>query len=104
MSQTMRTTLLLGGILLLAFVVRAIDLNGPSLFVDEFSELALAKESPTAIIWAIDSAPPLFPLTLSAWLGVWHADDSARWLSVACGLASIVCVYAIGARLVDNAT
>jgi hypothetical protein len=104
MSPKMRTTLLLGGILLLAFAVRAIDLNGPSLFVDEFSELTLAKESPTAIIWANDSAPPLFPLALKTWLTVWHTDASARWLSVACGLASIVCVYAIGARLVDNAT
>ena len=104
MSQTLRTTLLLGGILLLAFVVRAIDLNGPSLFVDEFSELTLAKESPTAIIWANDSAPPLFPLALKSWLAIWHSDASARWLSVACGLASILCVYAIGTRLVDNAT
>jgi hypothetical protein len=104
MSPKMRTTLLLGGILLLAFTVRAIDLNGPSLFVDEFSELNLAKQSPTAIIWANDSAPPLFPLALKTWIGVWHTDASARWFSAACGLASIVCVYAIGARLVDNAT
>jgi hypothetical protein len=104
MSQTLRTTLLLGGILLLAFVVRAIDLNGPSLFVDEFSELTLAKESPTAIIWANDSAPPLFPLALKGWLTIWHTDASARWFSAACGLASILCVYAIGARLVDNPT
>jgi hypothetical protein len=104
MSPKMRTTLLLGGILLLAFVVRAIDLNGPSLFVDEFSELTLAKESPAAIVWANDSAPPLFPLALKTWLTVWQTDASARWFSVACGVASILCVYAIGARLVDNAT
>jgi hypothetical protein len=104
MSQTMRTTLLLGGILLLAFVVRAIDLNGPSLFVDEFSELTLAKESPTAIIWANDSAPPLFPLALKTWLTIWHTDASARWFSVACGLASVLCVYGIGARLIDAPT
>ena len=102
--KRMRTTLLLGGILLLAFAVRAIDLNGPSLFVDEFSELTLAKESATAIICANDSAPPLFPLALKGWLSIWHTDASARWFSVACGLASILCVYAIGARLVDNAT
>jgi hypothetical protein len=104
MSQTMRTTLLLGGILLLAFAVRAIDLNGPSLFVDEFSEITLAKESASAIIHANDSAPPLFPLALKTWMNIWHTDASARWFSAACGLASIVCVYAIGSRLVDNAT
>jgi phosphate/sulfate permease len=104
MSPLLRTTLLLGGILLLAFVVRAIDLNGPSLFVDEFSEITLAKASPTAIIWANDSAPPLFPLVLKTWMQAWNSDASARWFSVACGLASILCVYAIGARLVNNAT
>src|ERR1700761_4458203 len=104
MSPKMRTTLLLGGILLLAFAVRAVDLNGPSLFVDEFSELNLAKQSPTAIIWANDSAPPLFPLALKAWLNVWHTDAAARWFSAACGLASILCVYAIGTRLVDVPT
>jgi hypothetical protein len=104
MSQTMRTTLSLGGILLLAFAVRAIDLNGPSLFVDEFSEITLAKESASAIIHANDSAPPLFPLALKAWLSIWHTDASARWFSAACGVASILCVYTIGSRLVDNAT
>lgn len=104
MSQTQRTTLLLFGILLLAFAVRAIDLNGPSLFVDEFSEITLAKKSATAIIHANDSSPPLFPLALKAWLSIWHSDASARWFSVACGVASVLCVYGIGARLVDNAT
>ncbi len=104
MSPSLRTTLLLGGILLLSFAVRAIDLSGPSLFVDEFSEITLAKESPTAIIWANDSAPPLFPLALKTWMQAWNSDASARWFSVVCGLASILCVYAIGARLVNSAT
>ncbi len=104
MSPTIKTALLLSGILLLAFVVCAIDLNGPSLFVDEFSEITLAKESTTAIIQANDSAPPLFPLALKAWTNIWQSDTSARWFSAACGLASILCVYGIGSRLVDNAT
>src|SRR5262245_50382029 len=104
MSPRTRNVLFLGGVLLLAFTVRAIDLNGPSLFVDEFSEITLAKESPTAIIWANDSAPPLFPLALKTWLNVFQTDASARWFSVACGLVSIACVYAIGSRLVNNAT
>lgn len=96
--------LLLGGILLLAVAVRMTDLNGPSLFVDEFSEITLAKTSPGEIIWANDSAPPLFPLALKTWLAVFQTDASARWFSVACGVASILCVYGIGARLVNNAT
>src|SRR5262245_42011189 len=104
MSPRTRNALVLFGILVLAFTVRATDLNGPSLFVDEFSEITLAKESPTAIIWANDSAPPLFPLALKTWLTVFQTDASARWLSVACGMASILCVYAIGSRLVNNAT
>jgi uncharacterized membrane protein len=104
MSPRTRNAILLFGILLLAFIVRAIDLNGPSLFVDEFSEITLAKESPAAIIWANDSAPPLFPLALKTWLTVFQTDAAARWFSVVCGLVSILCVYGIGSRLVNNAT
>jgi hypothetical protein len=104
MSPRTRNLLLLGGVLLLAFAVRAIDLNGPSLFVDEFSEITLAKTSVGEIIWANDSAPPLFPLALKTWLTVFQTDSAARWFSVVCGLASILCVHAIGSRLVNNAT
>jgi hypothetical protein len=104
MSNSIRNTFLLGGILLLAFAVRAVDLNGQSLFVDEFSEISLAKQSLSQIIFANDSAPPLYPLVLKGWLGVWKTDDAARWLSVVCGVASIVCVWGIGSRLVDDAT
>jgi uncharacterized membrane protein len=99
-----RTTITLCGILVLAFAVRAIDLNGQSLFVDEFSEISLAHESPRAILSAHDSAPPFFPLTLKCWLALWGADDAARWLSVVCGVASVLCVWAIGRHLVDHPT
>ncbi len=104
MSRSLRTTLLLGGILLLAFAIRAIDLNGQSLFVDEFSEITLAKKPVAQIIPAADSAPPLFPLALKTWMAAWHSDASARWFSVACGVASVLCVWGIGRRLVDDAT
>jgi uncharacterized membrane protein len=104
MSQSLRTTLLLAGILLLAFAIRAIDLNGQSLFVDEFSEITLAKKPVAEIIPAADSAPPLFPLMLKSWLATWHTDASARWFSVVCGVASVLCVWGIGRRLVDDAT
>lgn len=104
MSPSARTTLLLGGILLVGFAVRATDLNGPSLFVDEFSEISLARQGTTDIIYANDSAPPLFPLTLKAWLAVWQTDAAARWMSLACGLLSIACVWGIGRELVDDAT
>jgi uncharacterized membrane protein len=102
MSRSIRTTLLLCGILFLAFVVRAIDLNGQSLFVDEFSEISLAKKSVTEIVFAADSAPPLFPLALKGWLKVWQSDASARWFSLACGVASVICVWGVGRSLVDN--
>ncbi|HVT29366.1 MAG TPA: glycosyltransferase family 39 protein [Lacipirellulaceae bacterium] len=95
---------LLGAILLLAFVVRAIDLNGQSLFIDEFSEISHAKNSVTEIIYANDSAPPLFPIALKAWIAFWQTDASARWFSVVCGVASVLCVWGIGRRLVDDAT
>src|SRR6185295_2731210 len=104
MSKSTRNTWLLGVVLLAAFAVRAVDLNGQSLFVDEFSEISLAKQSLSQIIFANDSAPPLYPLVLKGWLGVWKTDDAARWLSVVCGVASIVCVWGIGPRLVDEPT
>lgn len=104
MPRSIRTTLPLCGTLLLAFVLRAIDLDGQSLFVDEFSEVALAKQSVTEIIHADDSAPPLFPLALKCWMSVWQTDASARWFSVLCGVASLFCVWGVGRRLVDDAT
>ncbi|HEX5471396.1 MAG TPA: glycosyltransferase family 39 protein, partial [Lacipirellulaceae bacterium] len=85
-------------------MLRAIDLNGQSLFIDEFSEISLAKKTVAEIIPAADSAPPLFPIMLKTWMGVWHNDASARWFSVVCGVASIICVWGVGRRLVDDAT
>ena len=100
----MRTILILAAIVLFAFAVRAFDLNGQSFFVDEFSEVALAKKSVAEIIFAADSAPPLFPLTLKAWTTIWQTDAAARWFSVLCGVASVICVWGVGRRLVDDRT
>ncbi len=98
------TPLILCGILLLALLLRAVTLDGQSFFVDEISELVLSKKPLAKIVVAPDSAPPFFPLALKNWLTFWRTDAAARWLSLICGLASIVCVWAIGRRLVDNAT
>jgi predicted membrane-bound mannosyltransferase len=95
---------LLALILLLAMAVRVIHVNGQSFFVDEVAEILLAKKSPAQILRAPDSAPPLFPLILKAWLTMWGTDAAARWLSVVCGVLSVGVVWAIGRRLVDDAT
>lgn len=104
MAQSVNKWWTLGGILLLAFAIRAVDLNGQSFFIDEFSEVSLAKHTASDIINTADSSPPLFPLVLKYWLAFWGTDDAARWLSVVCGVASVACVWAIGRRLVDNPT
>jgi len=95
---------LLALILLVALAVRVIQVNGQSFFVDEVAEVLLAKKTSADILHAPDSAPPLFPLVLKGWLGLWRDDAAARWFSVVCGVMSVGFVWAIGRRLVDDAT
>jgi uncharacterized membrane protein len=102
--QIPRTAFNLGGVLLLALVVRAIDINGQSLFIDEINEIDLAKRPAIAIVNARDSMPPLYPPLLKAWLSVWQTDAAARWLSALCGTLSILCIWGIGRRLVGERT
>ena len=100
----LREPLLLAAIVALAVAVRAVDLNGPCFYTDEVNELALAKQSAANIIFAADSMPPLYPLVHKAWLAAWDTVAAARWLSVAFGVATVVCVWGVGRQLVDEAT
>jgi mannosyltransferase len=97
----LREPLLLVAIVALAVLVRAVDLNGPCFYTDEVNELVLAKQPVVDIIFAADSMPPLYPLIHKAWLAAWGTDAAARWLSVVFGVATVICVWGIGRRLVD---
>ncbi|HEY4235250.1 MAG TPA: glycosyltransferase family 39 protein [Lacipirellulaceae bacterium] len=100
----LREPLLLFAIIVLAVAIRGVDLNGPCFYTDEVNELALAKQSVTNVIFAADSMPPLYALVHKAWLASWGTDAAARWLSVVFGVATVVCVWGIGRRLVDAST
>jgi uncharacterized membrane protein len=89
----------LSGILLLGFAVRAVDLDGQSLHIDEISEIKLAHQPAASILHAADSMPPLFAIVHKAWLAWWDTDAAARWLSVLLGVAAIGCVCGIGREL-----
>jgi hypothetical protein len=100
----LRVPLMLLAIVALAVVVRAIDLNGPCFYTDEVNELMLAKQSVVDIVFAADSMPPLYQLSLKGWLSAWGTDASLRWLSVVFGAGTAVCVWGIGRQLVDDNT
>jgi hypothetical protein len=97
-------SLLLAGILLGALVIRLVEINGQAFFVDEVYEIKLAHRPAAEIIDEANAMPPLYPLLLKGWLGIWGSDAAARWLSALCGVTSIVCVWGSGRRLVNDAT
>jgi hypothetical protein len=100
----LRVPLMLLAIVALAAAVRAVDLNGPSFYTDEVNELVLAKQSLVDIIFAADSMPPLYQLSLKGWLAACGTDASLRWLSVVYGVGAVICIWGIGRQLVDDYT
>lgn len=99
-----RVPLMQLAIVALAVVVRAVELNGPCFYTDEVNELMLAKQSAVDIIFAADSMPPLYQLTLKGWLMGWGTDASLRWLSLVYGVGTVICIWGIGRQLVDDNT
>jgi uncharacterized membrane protein len=96
--------LILCAIVALAVLIRAVNINGPCLYTDEVNELGLAKQGVAEIVVAPDSMPPLYPLVHKPWLAAWGTDAASRWLSLVFGVATVVCVWGIGRRLVDGPT
>ena len=95
----------LTALVLLAFVIRALDLAGPSLWFDELLELERARLP----LWealrgrAIDQDPPLWTLGLRAWLaplgGARPGELWARLPSVMAGALAVALVGAWASRL-----
>ena len=81
--------------LLLALAVRAWNVHGQSLSMDEHFEVNQTRLSVAAIVMASDGFPPLYQLLHAGWNRV-TGDDGARWLSVLMGVALVAVIGRIG--------
>ncbi|HMP05358.1 MAG TPA: glycosyltransferase family 39 protein, partial [Lacipirellulaceae bacterium] len=63
--------------------------------MDEVKEARVARGSLNQLWSAPDSMPPLYAAALSGWLKA-GSPESARWISAACGVASIMVVWLLG--------
>lgn len=66
-----------------------------SFFIDEVEELEFAKGDFWASVFMPDSMPPLFTVTLRAWLNLVGDDSGARWLSALGGLIGTLITWRV---------
>ncbi|MFA4934815.1 MAG: glycosyltransferase family 39 protein [Candidatus Methanoperedens sp.] len=80
-------------ILILAFILRIIDLGSKSLWLDEAVNVWMAEKS----VFSWDNPlPPLYFAVLHFWLGIGKSEVSVRFLSVILGVFSVYIIYKIG--------
>jgi hypothetical protein len=83
----------------LGLTVRAAFLGDQQLFRDEATSWLLANRPPGEILGAgsRETFPPLYPLLLSAWIGLFGSSEAAlRSLSVAAGLGTVALTWLWG--------
>ena len=90
--------LLLLGVLLLAFGLRALGLDRQSLSMDEVAELMIGRSALRDLLFAHDGFPPLYHTILHGWLSLFPGNLAARWLSVLLGTLSVWAVWGIARR------
>lgn len=98
-------SLLIPSILALALLLRLIRLDDANVWWDEGISVWLARQSLGAMAaWTSrDFHPPLYFALLHVWL--WLAGDSeyaTRYLSVACGVATVAALYTLGRLLLPS--
>lgn len=91
-------------IVMASLAYHAATLRGQCFFIDELSELRIAREPIDQLLFKPDSMPPLYPLLNRVWLATWDSDDASRWLSVLFATAGVVAVWRFTRRLVDPPT
>ena len=89
-------------IVLILLVYHAITINAQSYFVDECEELKHASVGIVESIFMPDSMPPFFTLVLRGWLAIFDQRITARWLSVAFSLGTIIATWAFTKRIVND--
>src|SRR3990172_4596184 len=94
------------GAVLLAFLLRAVNLGAQSIWYDEAFSLLLARYGYGEIVarTARDTMPPLYYWLLHLWGAGPPVDFYPRFLSVMGGTCSVALVYAVGKLLVDART
>lgn len=98
-----------GGLILLASLLRGYRLTAESLWIDEIFMVGMATEQS---VWALlfevpryEPHPPLYNVFMWAWVSL--GDTSALWMrgsSVGFGVASVPVVYFLGRELFDRQT
>ncbi len=101
-----RTTLMLVAIVGLAFALRVSHLDAQSLWSDEYLSLGRATMAPSALLGNLPvEHVPLYFWLLHYWtLAAGASDFALRSLSVLWGTLSVPLLYALGRRLVAEAT
>jgi hypothetical protein len=89
--------------LALGFGLRVWGLPDQSLSMDEVVELRNAAHGLTEIARMADGFPPLYNLLLHGWLDLFGDGLAARWLSVLCGVLSILFGWLLGRRVGGDA-
>jgi len=95
-----RQRIAVGAVLLMLLVYHGLTIQRQSLFIDEWSELHIARLPIAELAMKPDSMPPLYSLLLRGWVAL-GSDASARWLSVVCHALSVVAVWQFARRLVS---
>lgn len=93
------TSLLLMGILLLAWWVRIWNLDAQSFWNDEGYGVYLAHQGWSAMTWDDIVHPPLFTYLLHVWLQLGEEEWVLRWLPAAFGVIAVAAIYAAGKRI-----
>lgn len=91
-----------GFILVLAFAMRFVGLTSQCLTNDEVIEVEDAKASLTEILYCPDAFPPLYRLSLAAWINTIGSETTTRWFSLLQGLAFVVVLMATAQLIVDQ--
>ncbi len=95
-------------VLLVAFVLRIVNLTGESLWRDEVDSIRFALQ-PLDSLFASFTATgfngPLYHLLLRGWLSLAGVSDFAlRYLSLVCGVALVALVYVLGRHMFGRRT